>query len=214
METVLEILADHGVVLVEVDIPNLAALNAAVGFPVALYEAYNIDLPAYLDASAPGLSLAALIEQIASPDVKFVLETVAPTISPEAYEDALHARVDLQAAYAAYFADNTLDAVIFPTTLLPARPIGQDDTVDLNGEEVPTFPTYIHNTDPAGNAGIPGLSIPAGLTEEGLPVGIELDGPAGSDRRLLEIGLAVESVLERLPAPRPKLARALHRKME
>jgi mandelamide amidase len=34
-----------------------------------------------------------------------------------------------------------------------------------------------------------------------LPVGLELDGPAGSDRRLLAIGLALEPVFGRLPPP-------------
>lgn len=35
----------------------------------------------------------------------------------------------------------------------------------------------------------------------GLPIGLEFDGPAGSDRKLLALGLAVEGVLGRLPAP-------------
>jgi mandelamide amidase len=33
-------------------------------------------------------------------------------------------------------------------------------------------------------------------------VGLEFDGPTGSDRRLLAIGMAAEAVLGRLPAPR------------
>jgi mandelamide amidase len=32
-------------------------------------------------------------------------------------------------------------------------------------------------------------------------VGLELDGPGGSDRRLLGIGLALEALFGRLPAP-------------
>ena len=48
---------------------------------------------------------------------------------------------------------------------------------------VPTFFTFIRNTSPGNNAGIPGLSLPVGLTKAGLPVGMELDGPAGSDPR-------------------------------
>jgi mandelamide amidase len=61
--------------------------------------------------------------------------------------------------------------------------------------------TFLRNTDPASVAGISGLSLPAGMTQEGLPVGIELDGPIGSDRRLLAIGVAFEQVLGSLPAP-------------
>ena len=51
-------------------------------------------------------------------------------------------------------------------------------------------------------ADIPGLVIPAGLTEDGLPAGLEIDAPVMSDRRLLAIGLAIEGVLPRLPPPR------------
>ena len=108
----------------------------------------------------------------------------------------------LQALYAETFAANRLDAIVFPTTPLPAQPIsGTDMNVMLNGKEAPTFPTFIRNTDPGSNAGIPGLTIPAGLTPEGLPVGLELDGPFSSDRRLLAIGLSVEKVLGPIGRP-------------
>ena len=90
-------------------------------------------------------------------------------------------------------------AMIFPTTPLLARPIGDDETVELNGRQVPTFLTYIRNTDPASNAGIPGLSLPITITGSGLPVGMELDAPAGHDHRLLSIGLAYQASLPALP---------------
>jgi mandelamide amidase len=68
--------------------------------------------------------------------------------------------------------------------------------VPLNGSRVPTFATFIRNTDPGSNAGIPGISLPAGFSSKNLPVGIELDGPVGSDRRLLAVAAAVEAVLK------------------
>ncbi|HVL59175.1 MAG TPA: amidase family protein, partial [Burkholderiaceae bacterium] len=60
---------------------------------------------------------------------------------------------------------------------------------------------FIRNSSPGSVAGVPGLSLPAGLTVAGLPVGIELTGAAGDDARLLAIGMAVEAVLPPLPAP-------------
>jgi mandelamide amidase len=73
--------------------------------------------------------------------------------------------------------------------------------VQLHGQEVSTFLTYIRNTDPSSNAGLPGLSVPIGLTTDGLPVGLELDGPAGADRLVLELGYALEKSLGTLPPP-------------
>jgi mandelamide amidase len=72
----------------------------------------------------------------------------------------------------------------------------------LNGERVPTFPTFIRNSGPGSVAGIPGISVPAAMTAAGLPLGLELDGPAGSDAALLAIAAAVEAVLPPMPAPK------------
>ena len=45
------------------------------------------------------------------------------------------------------------------------------------------------------------LRLPAGRGKSGLPVGMELDGSMGSDRRLLAIGMAMEAHLGPLPPP-------------
>lgn len=202
VEAALRRLADAGVQLVEAEIPGLEVLNAAVGFPVALYELAQ-DIPAYLRANGYALSLAELAAQIASPDVAGIVmsQLGGQAVSAMAYDQAMNARLQLQAAYAQYLRSHNLDAIVFPTAVLPACPIGEDETVELNGERLPTFATYIRNTDPGSNAGIPGISLPAGLTPAGLPVGIELDGPAGGDRRLLALAHAVEALLPRLPRP-------------
>lgn len=206
VEAVLEQLREAGVTLVEADIEQLGGLNEQVSFPVVLYEVLR-DLPDYLEKSGAQVDLRTLIQRIASPDVAGAFRSAigddlnvgtADDAIPEAvYENALNTvRPRLQQAYRDYFDRHDVDAVIFPTTSLPARLIeGSMQTVTLNGEQVPTFPTYIRNTDPASNAGLPGLTVPAGLTPEGLPVGIELDGPEGSDRTLLGIGLALEELL-------------------
>src|SRR6516162_1889698 len=91
--------------------------------------------------------------------------------------------------------------MVFPTTPLPAAKIGEDYTVMLNGVPVSTLSTFIRNLAPGSAAGIPGLSLPAGMTKAGLPVGMAIDAPEKSDHQLLAIGLALETVLPELPAP-------------
>jgi mandelamide amidase len=194
-----------GAEIVEVQMPGLVDLNGKISFPVALYEA-NVDLAKYLKRYRIPLDVGGLAEQIASPDVKGLFATtIVPgakdAIPTKAYLDALAARPALQRLYTETFKKHNIAALVFPTTPLPAAPIGDDEKTKLNGADVPTFLTFIQNTDPGSNAGIPGLSVPIGRTQSGLPIGLELDGPAGSDRRLLGIGLALEGLFGRLPAP-------------
>lgn len=73
--------------------------------------------------------------------------------------------------------------------------------VEVHGRRIPLDEAMARNIAPGSTAGLPGLVLPAGLTVHGLPVALEFDGPAGSDRRLLELGLALEGVLGRLPPP-------------
>jgi mandelamide amidase len=57
------------------------------------------------------------------------------------------------------------------------------------------------NIAPAGTAGLPSLVLPAGLTREGLPVGLEFDAPVGRDKELLALGFALEAALGAIEAP-------------
>lgn len=73
--------------------------------------------------------------------------------------------------------------------------------MELNGRQVPTLPTLMRNTDPTSVAGMPSISVPAGLTASGLPVGLMFDGLAGSDGDLLEIAAGFQALAPRLPRP-------------
>ncbi|WP_321396025.1 indoleacetamide hydrolase [Emcibacter sp.] len=203
-EKTLDLLREKGVVLVEADIPDVGPLDEAVSFPVVLYE-FLPDLEKYLCHKGCEITIEELVAEIGSPDVKGLsLSLMGEGAMPkEAYKAAIEIhRPALQKAYADYFRAQNVAAVIFPTTPLTARPIGHDETVELNGEQVPTFGTFIRNTDPGSNAGLPGISLPVGLSSTGLPIGMELDGPDGSDRKLLQVAAAIQAVLAPMPAPK------------
>jgi Asp-tRNA(Asn)/Glu-tRNA(Gln) amidotransferase A subunit family amidase len=67
------------------------------------------------------------------------------------------------------------------------------------GETV-QHPFLSKNTITASGAGIPGITLPTGLTTSGLPIRIELDGAHGRDQEL-RLALRVESILGPLPSP-------------
>ncbi|MCK1533822.1 MULTISPECIES: indoleacetamide hydrolase [unclassified Bradyrhizobium] len=197
----------QGVTMVEIEMPQLAEFNGQVSFPVALYEAYD-DLVAYLDHTGTGLSIEAMARDISSADVKGTYDgLVIPRKLPAPdgtlvdakpiYDAAINsARPALQVLYSRTFADNRLDAIAFPTTPRVAIASNPDSS------SLENFGLFIQNTDPGSNAGIPGIQIPIALgAVSKLPIGLELDGPAGSDRRLLALGMALEKVFGRLPAP-------------
>jgi Asp-tRNA(Asn)/Glu-tRNA(Gln) amidotransferase A subunit family amidase len=199
-------LQSAGVVFVDIDTAGLWELDAKVSFQVVLHEAGQ-DIPAYLVATGvKGVTLADIAAKVASPDVKGPMGAVMGDVTATEYQAAItQYRPQMQAVYARYFADNRLDAMMFPTTSVAAPVIdGQNGSskISVNGGPlVDTFATMIRNSDPGSTTGVPGITLPAGLTATGLPVGLSLDGPMGSDAKLLGIGLSMESLLGVLPPP-------------
>jgi mandelamide amidase len=205
-EAALKTLRDAGVELVEADVPDLTRLIDLTTDPIELYHVMPM-LTRYLADFDAGVTFEEVIEQ-ASVDIR---DAFAKSVLPGgefvvAEEDFIAARdvhlPALRETLALYFGSNDLDAMVFPVAQIAAPPIGHDTETELNGRTAPFEPVMSRNISPGSTAGLPGLVIPASLNSEGLPVCIELDGPTGSDVRLLAIGRAVEDVLGHLPPPR------------
>jgi Asp-tRNA(Asn)/Glu-tRNA(Gln) amidotransferase A subunit family amidase len=191
-------LADAGVVIVEADIPGLGALIDAITLPVQAHDVVP-SLTAWLSASGASIGFAEMFAAV-SHDVAAIFERFALPGAPDAIPDAYYAVArdihlpTLRALLARWFADSGVDAMLLPATMTTATPIGVDQTVRIGDVDI-AFPKVMgRNIAPGSTAGLPGLVLAAGLAA-GLPVGIEIDGPAGSDRKLLGIGLAIEAAL-------------------
>jgi mandelamide amidase len=205
IETVFVELQAAGAELVAVDLPDLEALNAAVSFVIAGYEAPRA-LAAYLDAARSHVTVADVVAGIVTPGVREIYDgLLGPmAVTEGAYRDAIgNGRPRLQRAYADGFARYRIEALVAPTVHVTPPPIGADETFELNGAQVPTFFTVIRNCEPASNAGIPSVSVPIGLAANGLPVGLLFDGPFGRDRELLALAAGHEALRAPVPLPAP-----------
>ena len=198
MQNLLALLTAAGANLEHADLNGIGELNEGTSLPIVMFESGPL-LSDYLATHLPDVSLRDLADSIASPDVRDIIARVArEEISESSYRQAVdYYRPKLRAAYATCFKTHQVEAILFPTTPLTATRIEETTaTVSLNGAWVPTFATYIRNTDPGSNANVPGLSIPLAVADGGMPIGVEIDGPEGSDRRLLAIGAAIERLIQ------------------
>jgi len=97
-----------------------------------------------------------------------------------------------QARYAEVF--NQYDVVLTPV-LAHTTPelgyLGADVDFDTQLERLLRYTTFT----PANNAsGSPGLSLPLGQADNGLPIGVQLNGRHGEERTLLELAFELEQV--------------------
>ena len=96
------------------------------------------------------------------------------------------------------FETHNLDAIAFPTIACPASPLyGENDDRYKCEFEDPYTAGYIANA-----TGFPEITVPVGLTQDDLPVGMSLLGQAHNDGRLIRLGLELEKAVPPLPAPK------------
>jgi len=204
--TAIQKLSEAGAIFVRADIPNITKLLNATTFPIQSHDAMP-NLDKYLRESGAELSAEQVYASVVSPRVKHDIDVFFKPggkyhVSEEMYNAAvtIH-RPALQATVARYFAEHNIAALVHPPTLCPASKIGEEVDVEINGKKVPLRVPYARNISAASCAGMPALVLPAGMTGQGLPVGIEFDAPMGADRSLLALGIVLEQTLGSVPAP-------------
>lgn len=109
------------------------------------------------------------------------------------YQKALQARALIRKDFEEIFDPRgkyRLDALLTPTTPSTAFPIGgvYGDSVLMQYSDQLTVT--------ANHAGLPGLTIPVGFDQQGLPIGAQFIGPDYSEGNLFRIARAYESVTE------------------
>jgi aspartyl-tRNA(Asn)/glutamyl-tRNA(Gln) amidotransferase subunit A len=100
------------------------------------------------------------------------------------YQQAQKARTLLVRAYNELF--ETYDVLLGPTAPTPAFKLGEntEDPVKMYLADVMTVPPSL--------AGLPAISVPAGFSSNGLPIGVQLIGKRRSDAALLALARTIE----------------------
>jgi Asp-tRNA(Asn)/Glu-tRNA(Gln) amidotransferase A subunit family amidase len=186
-------MADHGAEIIELEIDGLDELLGNTS--VVDYE-FTTDVEAYLRAvGAPVNSVEELIE---SGRYHEALEArYRRSMARAGDEDEHGARVARQVELQRLLVDamdgRNLDALIYPTMRVKPAFVGQ--------------PQYGSLCRVAAHSGLPAISIPAGFTPDGLPVGIELLARPFADGRLIALAYAWEQLAQprRSPPRTPSL---------
>jgi len=183
----------EGVTLVRIDMPEVLQAGQVVG--AVILSEWMPAITRFLEEAGAGVTFDQLLAA-SSDEIRQL-----PVIPREAYEGALQARAVVQERVRARFAEHGIAALAYPPVFESAPKIGDMADVTWGGQSVPRISAVARNTSLAPCCGHPGLVVPAGLGGAGLPIGLEFDGPAGTDRQLLGLGLAIEQALGPIPEP-------------
>ncbi|HLV03475.1 Asp-tRNA(Asn)/Glu-tRNA(Gln) amidotransferase subunit GatA [uncultured Georgenia sp.] len=104
------------------------------------------------------------------------------------YGSAQQVRTLIQRDFAAAF--EQVDVLVSPTAPTTAFRFGEklDDPMAMYLNDVATIPANL--------AGVPGISVPSGLSDDGLPVGFQALAPVREDARLYRVGAVLERLLD------------------
>lgn len=158
-----------------VPLPDVGALNA-VARMVLLAEASAVASPALDRRELFGPDVLALLDQ----------GRLVPAVD---YINAQRLRRRMRREFDALW--NEVDCLFTPTTPNTAPKIG-DTTVRLGGKDEDVRLATTRLVRGVNALGYPALSLPCGLSGAGLPIGLQIIGPAFEEARILRAGAALE----------------------
>jgi amidase len=177
----IDLMKARGATAVVVEIPELAKLVAAANL---LSQELKVYLGDYLKASGGYVtSIEEMLETgLHSASLQGILDvanaTAADYLSSDDYKSRLAARETLAKAVTGAMESDRLDAIVYPTIRRIAPVVGG--------------PQPGSNAALSANSGLPAITVPAGFTPAGFPVGVELIGRRFAEATLLTVAYDFE----------------------
>jgi amidase len=97
------------------------------------------------------------------------------------------------------------DALVLPSAQVWPFPKDWRYQQEIAGRRMDTYHRWMEVVIPVSLVGVPAIALPAGFGPAGLPTGIQVFAPKGSDRQLLRLGQAYHRATE-WPGRRPPVA--------
>ena len=89
-----------------------------------------------------------------------------------------------------------VDVLVLPSAQVWPFDVTEVHPTQIAGVDMDTYHRWMQVVIPAGLLGLPVVNIPIGFGDNGLPAGLQLIGPRGSDARLLQLAQEWHSVTE------------------
>ena len=182
----LDAMKAQGAEIVDIVVPGLDDLlrDSSV-----ILDEFKFDFAEYLSRhpGAPVRSLGDIVERglhHESLDAAFRRFNAPERRATERYRQALVRQRALRAGVSAVFESERLDAIAYPTMRRPAPLIRDRQSPGVAGRA--------NNCQVSANSGLPAISIPAGFTVDGLPIGMDLLGAAFTETTLLTLAYGWE----------------------
>ena len=170
-----QVAQEAGATLIDVAVPDVVALNQAT---------LNVQLPESTHSIDPFSTRRHLLGKAVTPNVER-----GKTVSALDYLNAIDAIHRFRGEFAELF--RRCDVLFAPTTPITAPLIGAG-TVIIDGVEEDTRLATTRLMRGANALGLPAASIPSGFSSSGLPMGLQIMGPAWQEARVLRVAAAIE----------------------
>ena len=183
-------LEKQGASCMEITIPNL---SDAGNSRIPEFE-FETAINQYLESLGEGRPIASLMEildtGVCTPGIiKQLKAAVGHSLEDPEYKEALLNRDSFRESVEEIMDKYELDAIMYPTFKSPPPLIGVEKWEFNNGG----LSAY---------SGLPAISVPAGFTEDGLPIGMELAARSFEEGRLIELAYAYEQATHHRTPPK------------
>ena len=186
-------------------IRNALALLESLGARVVEVNLPNIELTSLVESILITAEAAAYHEhnlrhrgEDYGRDVRALLE-VGSALTAVHYVKAQRLRRMIQQEFAEAF--RKIDIFALPAAPVTAPRIGAE-TVSIGGVETDLPMALLRFACPANLTGLPAISVPCGLSKDGLPIGLQLMGRAFDEATVLRAAYTFETHSEPIPKPR------------